>query len=136
VDLVSTSETNVTVTLDPAANTLDGPTVAALVDALAPLCRAEVIGPCAALSLVGRNIRSILHELGDALALFEEERIYLLSQAANDLNFTLVIDETQGDRLVTQLHELLIRAADNDVVLGPTWAELQSPAGTPASPTT
>jgi diaminopimelate decarboxylase/aspartate kinase len=130
VDLVSTSETNVTVTLDPAANTLDTAAVDGLLEALSPLCRAEVIGPCAALSLVGRSIRSILHELGDALALFEEERIYLLSQAANDLNFTLVIDETQGDRLVTQLHELLIRAADNDVVLGPTWASLQSPTAT------
>ncbi len=135
VDLVSTSETNVTVTLDPAANALDEVAVNALVTALMPLCRAEVIGPCAALSLVGRNIRGILHELGDALALFEEERIYLLSQAANDLNFTLVINEDQGDRLVEQLHELLIRAADNDVVLGPTWEALQGPVVTPIAMT-
>ncbi len=133
VDLVSTSETNVTVTLDPAANALDAGAVDALVLALMPLCRAEVIGPCAALSLVGRNIRGILHELGEALALFEEERIYLLSQAANDLNFTLVINEDQGDRLVEQLHELLIRAADNDVVLGPTWEALQAPVRTPVA---
>jgi len=130
VDLVSTSETNVTVSLDPQANTLDAGAIAALVEALAPLCRAEIIGPCAALSLLGRNIRGILHDLGEALALFAEERIYLVSQAANDLNFTFVIDEAQGDRLVGQLHELLIRAAVNDLVLGPTWDELQGP--TPA----
>ena len=37
---------------------------------LAPLCRAEIIGPCAALSLLGRNIRGILHDLGAALELF------------------------------------------------------------------
>jgi diaminopimelate decarboxylase/aspartate kinase len=127
VDLVSTSETNVTVSLDPQANTLDPPAIAALLEALAPLCRAEIIGPCAALSLLGRNIRGILHDLGAALALFEEERIYLVSQAANDLNFTFVIDEAQGDKLVGQLHELLIRASANDLVLGPTWAELQGP---------
>ncbi len=127
VDLVSTSETNVTVSLDPQANTLDQSTMDALLVSLAELCRAEVIGPCAALSLVGRNIRGILHELGDALALFEEQRIYLVSQAANDLNFTLVIDEEQGDRLVSQLHELLIRTTPGDAVMGPTWEDLYKP---------
>jgi diaminopimelate decarboxylase/aspartate kinase len=128
VDLVSTSETNVTVSLDPAANSLDASAIAALTAALAPLCRAEIIGPCAALSLLGRNIRGILHDLGAALELFEEERIYLVTQAANDLNFTFVIDEAQGDRLVGQLHELLIRASVNDLVLGPTWDDLQGPS--------
>ena len=127
VDLVSTSETNVTVSLDPQANTLDQPTMDALLSSLADLCRAEVIGPCAALSLVGRNIRGILHKLGDALALFEEQRIHLVSQAANDLNFTLVIDEEQGDRLVSQLHELLIQTTPGDPVMGPTWEDLYKP---------
>jgi bifunctional diaminopimelate decarboxylase / aspartate kinase len=136
VDLVSTSETNVTVSLDPAANALDDAVLAALSAALAGLCRAQVIGPCAALSLVGRNIRGILHDLGEALALFEEQRIYLVSQAANDLNFTFVIDEEQGDRLVSQLHELLIRPVLNDLVLGPTWEQLHAPAdaAAPAAP--
>lgn len=128
VDLVSTSETNVTVSLDPAANALDAAALASLTAALQPLARAEIIGPCAALSLLGRNIRGILHDLGAALELFEEERIYLVTQAANDLNFTFVIDEQQGDRLVGQLHELLIRASANDLVLGPTWDDLQGPA--------
>jgi diaminopimelate decarboxylase/aspartate kinase len=133
VDLVSTSETNVTVSLDPAANTLDARAVDALLASLAERCRAQVIGPCAALSLVGRNIRGILHDLGSAFALFEEQRVYLVSQAANDLNFTFVIDEEQGDRLVSQLHELLIRATANDRVLGPTWEQLYAPPQKPAA---
>ena len=127
VDLVSTSETNVTVSLDPAANTLDAAAVDALIAELSQLCRVEVIGPCASLSLVGRNIRAILHELGEAFELFEEQKIYLVSQAANDLNFTLVLDEDQGDRLVTQLHDLLIRASSVDPVMGPTWEQLYAP---------
>lgn len=124
VDLVSTSETNVTVSLDPTANTLDPRHIAGVLADLSPLCRAHAIGPCASLSLVGRNIRGILHKLGDALELFEEQKIYLVSQAANDLNFTFVIDEDQGERLVHQLHDLLIRASANDRVLGPTWEQL------------
>ncbi|HEV2228069.1 MAG TPA: bifunctional aspartate kinase/diaminopimelate decarboxylase [Steroidobacteraceae bacterium] len=124
VDLVSTSETNVTVSLDPAANTLDNSQVAALVADLSHLCRVQVIGPCASVSLVGRNIRAILHQLGGAFEFFEEQKIYLVSQAANDLNFTFVVDENQGDRLVEQLHELLIRPVPGDKVLGPTWQQL------------
>jgi len=128
VDLVSTSETNVTVSLDPGANTLDSHNVQALLTDLGRLCRAQLIGPCASLSLLGRNIRAILHRLGDALELFEEQKIYLVSQAANDLNFTFVIDEVQGERLVRQLHDLLIRASANDKVMGPTWEQLHAPA--------
>jgi bifunctional diaminopimelate decarboxylase / aspartate kinase len=124
VDLVSTSETNVTVTLDPSANTLDGELLGRLQRDLSKLSNVRVIGPCASVSLVGRNIRAILHKLGDAFALFEEQKVYLLSQAANDLNFTFVVDENQGDRLVEQLHELLIRPAKGDPVMGPTWEQL------------
>lgn len=127
VDLVSSSETNVTVSLDPAANTLDSRLLEAFVEDLSRLCRVQVIGPCASVSLVGRNIRAILHQLGDAFALFAEQKIYLLSQAANDLNFTFVVDENQGDRLVEQLHELLIRPVPGDGVLGPTWEQLFAP---------
>jgi diaminopimelate decarboxylase/aspartate kinase len=124
VDLVSTSETNVTVSLDPTANTLNAAALSSLTAALAALCRVEILGPCASLSLLGQNIRGILHEMGSAFELFQDHKIYLVTQAANDLNFTFVIDESQGDRLVQQLHERLIQSIGSDRVLGPTWAQL------------
>jgi bifunctional diaminopimelate decarboxylase / aspartate kinase len=124
VDLVSTSETNVTVSLDPSANTLDAAALDRLTSALGELCRVEILGPCASLSLLGHNIRGILHELGSAFELFQDQKIYLVTQAANDLNFTFVIDESQGDRLVQQLHERLIQGIGSDTVLGPTWQQL------------
>ena len=134
IDLVSTSETSVTVSLDPAANALDKATLNALVKDLGRLCRVELIGPCAAVSLVGRNIRAILHRLGEALELFEEQKIYLVTQAANDLNITFVIDEEQGDRLVSRLHEIAIRKMTVDRVLGPTWEELYGQKGAHGAP--
>ena len=127
VDLISTSETNVTVSLDPTANTLDPAALAQLSAALGELCRVQIFGPCASLSLLGHNIRGILHELGTAFELFQDHKIYLVSQAANDLNFTFVIDEAQGDRLVQQLHERLIQSIGSDKVLGPTWLHLFAP---------
>ena len=134
VDLVSTSETNVTVSLDPQANSLDSAQLDALIGALSGLCRVQAIGPCASVSLVGRNIRGILHQLGEAFELFAEQQVYLVSQAANDLNFTFVVDESQGDRLVDQLHELLIPRSRTDRALGPTWDQLFAPQTQTPSP--
>ncbi len=130
VDLISTSETNVTVSLDPQAHALSTAAIAMLVEDLGQFCRVTVIGPCAALSLLGRDIRTILHRLGAAFEVFEEQHVHLVSQAANDLNFTFVVDEDQADRLVTRLHELLIDAVLNDPVMGPTWEQLNEPSST------
>ncbi len=124
VDLISTSETNVTVSLDPTANTLDAAAVERLTQDLSALCRVQILGPCASLSLLGSNIRGILPELGSAFELFQDRKIHLVSQAANDLNFTFVIDEAGSDQLVRQIHERLIQRIGSDQVLGPTWAEL------------
>jgi diaminopimelate decarboxylase/aspartate kinase len=120
VDAVSTSETNVTASLDPTANALDPQTIDGLLEDLRPYCRPTAIGPCAAVSLVGRRIRAIMHQLGPALEVFEEQRIHLVSQAASDLNLTFVVDEDQAERLVRQLHSMLFRHAELDPVFGPT----------------
>ncbi len=124
VDLVSTSEMNVTVSLDATANLLDQATLDTLVAQLAPFCTARVIGPCSSISLVGRNIRTILHKLGPALEVFEEQKIHLVSQAASDLNLSFVVDSDQDERLVRKLHSLLFSQRKNDPVLGPTWQEI------------
>jgi diaminopimelate decarboxylase/aspartate kinase len=124
IDLVSTSETNVTVSLDPSANSTDTDTLHALATGLGPLCEAQIIGPCASISLVGRQIRSLLHRLGPVLGLFEEQRIHLLSQAASDLNLTFVVDEDQADRLVSKMHARLFDTQTEDSVYGPSWEML------------
>ena len=137
IDLVATSETNVTVSLDPIANALDRGTLERLLRDLKRYCHARVVAPAAAVSLVGRNIRAILHKLGPALEVFEEQQVYMVSQAASDLNLTFVVDEEQADRLVRKLHALLFAAAampvgpaaadeegDDDQLFGPTWREL------------
>ncbi|MEL6449181.1 MAG: bifunctional aspartate kinase/diaminopimelate decarboxylase [Pseudomonadota bacterium] len=125
IDLVSTSESNVTVSIDDNDVPLTSQELSALVDSLSALCEVTVIEDCAAVSLVGRKIRTILHKLGPALELFEEQRIHLLSQAANDLNLTVVVDNEQGYRLVQKLHPSIIRTVPGDDVIGETWESLQ-----------
>ncbi len=128
VDMVSTSETEVTVTLDPAANLLDSDVLERLVADLRPLCQARLVTGCASISLVGRGIRTILHRLAPVFELFEEQRVHLVSQAASDLNLTFVVDESHADRLLAKLHQLLFAHRGADDVLGPTWQELFAPA--------
>ena len=63
VDLISTSESNVTVSVDVGANVTDRAAIEALATDLRKLCKVDVIPDCAAITLVGRRIRTILHEL-------------------------------------------------------------------------
>jgi diaminopimelate decarboxylase/aspartate kinase len=76
VDLVSTSEANVTASLDKQTNNLNSELLDNLKHRLSRFCTVRIIEPCATISLVGRNIRAILHKLGPALEIFEEQKIY------------------------------------------------------------
>ena len=126
IDLISTAESNVTVTLDTAAQVVDADVMLRLERRLARLCRVEVITNAEVVSLVGRKIRATLHEIGPALKAFEEYRIHLLSQAASDLNLSFVVEEGQAHRLLQELHATLIRPGPRDPLFGPTWDELQA----------
>lgn len=109
LDLVATSETNVTVSLDASANLLEDTRLEAVLADLRRFCEPRVVRDCASVSLVGRGIRSVLHRLGGVFELFEEQRVHLVSQAANDLNLTVVVDASQASRLVSQVHAVLLQ---------------------------
>ena len=126
IDLVSTSETSVTVTLDRTANVLDKETLDKLTSDLSGFCHVNVIHMAGLVSLVGRGIRAILHKLGSALEAFEEHKIYLVSQASNDLNLTFVVDEECVEKLVHDLHAELFQIHRESELFGPTWQEIVS----------
>ncbi|MGH8113256.1 MAG: bifunctional aspartate kinase/diaminopimelate decarboxylase [Rhodanobacteraceae bacterium] len=136
IDLIGSAETNVTVSLDPAENLLDSDVVAALAADLAKVCRVKVIAPCAAVTLVGRGMRSMLHRLAGVLAEFGQMRVHLISQSSNNLNLTFVVDEGMLDGLLPRLHRLLIRAGalrtDDAALFGPSWQALYGEDAAPA----
>ncbi|MFN7137218.1 MAG: aspartate kinase, partial [Thermomonas sp.] len=86
VDMIGSAETNVTVSLDPSENLVTTDVLSALSADLAEICRVRVIAPCAAITLVGRGMRSLLHKLQDVWAMFGRENVHLVSQSSNDLN--------------------------------------------------
>ena len=72
VDLISTSETNVTVSIDTSDGNLPEDVEDALIEDLQQLCHVRLISDCSAVSLVGRKIRTIIPKLAPALEVFEE----------------------------------------------------------------
>ncbi|MFT4248197.1 MAG: bifunctional aspartate kinase/diaminopimelate decarboxylase [Pseudomonas sp.] len=128
VDLIGSAETNVTVSLDPSENLVSTDVLSALSADLSKICQVKIIVPCAAITLVGRGMRSLLHKLSGVWATFGKERVHMISQSSNDLNLTFVIDEADADGLLPSLHAELIDAGAMPVyegqVFGPRWREI------------
>lgn len=124
IDLLASSQTNITAAIDPRANHLDEEILELLLTDLRELCTPRLIRPAAAVSLVGTGIRTILHEWVGVLELFEDEDVYLVSQAANDLSLTLVVNESSAGRLVERIHDRLFNDGSLTASFGPSWLAL------------
>jgi diaminopimelate decarboxylase/aspartate kinase len=126
VDLISTSESTVTVSLDPQVPAHhDEQRMAAFMEDLEALCRVKVFNGCTSISLVGNAIRAILGRLSAALDVFQDRHVHMVTQSANDLNLTLVVDPEHALSLVRKLHQSLIASqAESRPEFGPSWTEL------------
>ena len=136
VDLISTSESTVTVSLDPQVPAhYDGQRMQAFLNDLEKLCRVEIHNGCMSISLVGNAIRTILGRLSAALDVFQDRHVHMVTQSANDLNLTLVVDPEHALSLVRKLHQTLIASrAESRPEFGPSWSELTRPAPVPDIP--
>ena len=127
IDMVSTSEASVTVSFDNSSHQLSGFDVKKLLTDLEAYCVPSFIYPVASVSLVGRNIRSCLHELAPMFERFADQRIHMLTQSASDLNLTVVVDEAQAEPLVRDLHGKVFGKDVVDPTFGPSWVEIFEP---------
>jgi len=128
VDLVATSQSAVSVTLDEIPGGVDGESFAALLERLRALGDVEVVHPSAVVSIVGRRIRTVLHELGPAFAAFREHEVHLVSESSEDLNLSFVVSEDKAQRLLAELHARLLPRQGSDGLFGPSWEVLSSRA--------
>ncbi len=123
VDLLSSSEFNVTLSLDCDSKLHSRQALKKLLADLNCFGQAKLIDTCSAVSLVGRPIRTVLPQLGPVLAIFEAQQIYLMSLASNDLNLTFVVAENQADKLCQKLHALLIENNPQSFYYSKSWHE-------------
>lgn len=110
VDQVSASEMDVTLTLDINQEAHTATTIDKLTQKLGQHGQVNLEHPCAAVTLVGTRIRSVLTQLSTVFERFEEERIFLISQSASDCNLTFVVEQSKADKLMRDLHALLFPA--------------------------
>ncbi|WP_395374412.1 bifunctional aspartate kinase/diaminopimelate decarboxylase [Marinicella sp. W31] len=124
VDLISTAQTNVTVSLDTADNIIEENSFNTLVEHLSRVCQVEVFKNCSAVTLVGYRIRALADKIAPVISSFADQRIYMITQSSKDLNQTIVVDQDQADKLTRALHDVLITQAYQPEDFGPTWQEL------------
>ena len=130
IDLVATSETTTTVALNMVSNHLDDDILSDLASTLRARCAVTVFPQCSAINLVGRGIRVALARMGSVSGFFADKALLMLSQSANDLCLSMLVETRHADELLKTLHSALI-GKDLDKksraeVFGPTWQELMS----------
>ena len=126
INLISTAECNVTLSLDGQAHQRQA--LQALIHELNQVCKAKLIEPCSSISLIGHHIRRILPELGSTFELFNDQQVHLISLASNDLSLNIVVDESKGDKITQQLHQLLIDNNPQSYYYSKSWQEEFNPA--------
>ena len=109
VDVVSTSEVSVSLTID------SNQAIPALAADLAKLADVKYEGRKAIVCLVGENLRE---KPGVAALVFREladKKIRMISQGASEINLTFVIDEDEVPDVVSRLHKTFFADPDPEV---------------------
>jgi diaminopimelate decarboxylase/aspartate kinase len=132
VDLVATSETTTTLAVNRTVNHLDEPALHELAQQLRQRCRVSLYPDCSCINLVGRGARRALEHFGAAAAAFRDCSLLMLSQSANDLCISLLVETPHAARLVKRMHTALVTDFSDDAenaVFGATWPELRGAKG-------
>ncbi|HLW54866.1 MAG TPA: lysine-sensitive aspartokinase 3 [Candidatus Angelobacter sp.] len=109
VDMVSTSEVSVSVTVD------SNESIAAIAADLARLADVKYEGRKAIVCLVGENIRSTPGIAAKVFGAIGDVNIRMISQGASEINISFVIDEADVPHVVSRLHETFFAEVDPQV---------------------
>ena len=109
VDLVSTSEVSVSVTVD------SNESIAAIATDLGKLADVKYEGRKAIVCLVGENIRSTPGIAAKVFSAIPDVNIHMISQGASEINISFVIDEADVPRVVSRLHNVFFSEIDPEV---------------------
>jgi diaminopimelate decarboxylase/aspartate kinase len=123
IDLVATSETTTTVSLNKEANHLSGTGLDELERDLGQHCTVQRFDDCVCVNLVGRGARTALSRLAPVMRHFDERPLLMVSQSANDLCLSLLVPAGEHRELLRAAHAALIPDRE-DGVFGATWAEI------------
>jgi aspartate kinase len=109
VDMVSTSEVSVSVTVD------SNESIAAIAADLARLADVKYEGRKAIVCLVGENIRNTPGIAAKVFSAIGDVNIRMISQGASEINISFVIDEADVPAVVSRLHQVFFSEVDPEV---------------------
>jgi len=106
VDMVSTSEVSVSVTVD------SNESIAAIAADLGKLADVKYEGRKAIVCLVGENIRNTPGIAAKVFGAIPDVNIQMISQGASEINISFVIDESDVPQVVSRLHQAFFTDVD------------------------
>ncbi len=109
VDMVSTSEVSVSVTVD------SNESIAAIAADLGKLADVKYEGRKAIVCLVGENIRNTPGIAAKVFSAIADTNIQMISQGASEINISFVIDEPDVPQVVSRLHQVFFSDVDPEV---------------------
>jgi aspartate kinase len=109
VDVVSTSEVSVSLTVD------SNESIPALAADLARLADVKYEGRKAIVCLVGENLREVPGIAAHVFGELSDVKIRMISQGASEINLTFVIDEDQVPAVVQRLHKAFFSEPDPEI---------------------
>ncbi|CAH0486207.1 unnamed protein product [Peronospora farinosa] len=128
VDLIATSQFSVTVTLDHIPGGIEGTPFQQLLESLNEHSKVRVFEECSVVSIVGRGLRKALAELGCVFNVLENYDVLLLSESAEDLNLSFVLQQKEADDVVARMHSYFF---PGDKQMSPIGAKAKSPTALP-----
>jgi aspartate kinase len=109
VDVVSTSEVSVSLTVD------SNEAIPAIATDLQKLGDVKYEGRKAIVCLVGENLRETPGVAGKVFSAVSDINVRMISQGASEINLTFVIEEDDVPRAVKQLHDIFFADPDPEV---------------------
>ena len=101
VDLVSTSEANISITVDSSND------IEAVVEQLSSFARVTVDKGKSQISIIGKNIIGQPHIIRDIFTALDGRPVYMISQDSTFINISLVVDRAECKDAVRAIHEKL-----------------------------
>lgn len=102
VDLIATSEANISVTVDASQKNID-----LVVEKLSRFATVELDPHKSQVSVIGKNITGIKGMLKDIFSPVDDIMVYMVSQGASNINVSFVVDKSYLDSTVQALHDAL-----------------------------
>jgi len=106
VDLISTSEANISLTLDASQNLDD------VVRELSEFAEVDVDDDKSQVSIIGKNIVNLRGLLRQTMSSLNNSNIYMISQGASFVNISFVVDRSSLTEVVQGVHRYLFESGD------------------------